>query len=91
MLCDFEPTGDVNGEGWKKHQCNRCGYISVFIPDLGQKIFRQCDRPGMGDYVSWGLSLIGITKARVSWLLGKDCKCEKNQEELNELGKRIGI
>jgi hypothetical protein len=48
-------------------------------------------RPGLGDMVAAGLSAIGITKDRVSALAGGDCGCSKRQEQLNELGRRIGI
>jgi hypothetical protein len=47
--------------------------------------------PGLGDMVKSGLSAIGITKERVSALAGGDCGCSKRQEQLNELGRRIGI
>jgi hypothetical protein len=48
-------------------------------------------RPGLGDMVKAGLSSIGITKERVSALAGGDCGCSKRQEQLNELGRKIGI
>ena len=48
-------------------------------------------RPGLGDIVSSGLSAIGITKERVSKLVGVDCGCHKRQQALNELGRKIGI
>jgi hypothetical protein len=46
---------------------------------------------GLGDMVAAGLSAIGITKDRVSALAGGDCGCSKRQQQLNELGRRIGI
>ena len=48
-------------------------------------------RPGLGDMVAAGLASVGITKARVSAVLGRDCGCAKRQQALNELGKRLGI
>lgn len=48
-------------------------------------------RPGLGDIVASGLSAIGITKERVSDLAGGDCGCQKRQEALNRLGRKIGI
>lgn len=48
-------------------------------------------RPGLGDIVASGLSAVGITKERVSKLLGRDCGCPKRQEALNELGRRFRI
>jgi len=48
-------------------------------------------KPGLGDMVAAGLSAVGITKERVSALAGGDCGCSKRQEQLNELGRRVGI
>jgi hypothetical protein len=48
-------------------------------------------KTGLGDMVAAGLSAVGITKERVSNLVGGDCGCAKRQEALNELGRRVGI
>jgi hypothetical protein len=48
-------------------------------------------RHGLGDMVAAGLSAVGITKKRVSALVGGDCGCQQRQEALNELGRKIGI
>ena len=48
-------------------------------------------RPGLGDMVAAGLSAIGVTKERVSRAVGGDCGCSKRQEQLNELGRKLGI
>lgn len=48
-------------------------------------------KPGLGDMVANGLASVGITKERVSAVLGRDCGCAKRQAALNELGKRLGI
>jgi hypothetical protein len=48
-------------------------------------------KPGLGDMVAAGLSAVGITKERVSKMLGKPCGCAKRQAKLNELGRRLGI
>jgi hypothetical protein len=48
-------------------------------------------RPGLGDIVAAGLSAIGITKERVSAVVGGPCGCPERQEALNELGRRVGI
>lgn len=47
--------------------------------------------PGLGDMVAAGLSAVGITKERVSKVLGRPCNCGKRQEALNALGRRLGI
>lgn len=52
---------------------------------------RDC-RLGLGDRVADGLSAIGVTKERVSKLVGKDCGCKKRQQWLNQFGQRyLGI
>ena len=48
-------------------------------------------KPGLGDMVAAGLAAIGVTKERVSTLVGGDCGCAKRQETLNNIGRRIGI
>jgi hypothetical protein len=49
-------------------------------------------RTGLGDMVAAGLSAVGITPERVSKALGvKDCGCKKRQQQLNDLGRRLGI
>ena len=48
-------------------------------------------KPGLGDMVAAGLATVGITKERVSKVLGRDCGCAKRQAALNEFGKRLGI
>ncbi len=48
-------------------------------------------RPGLGDMVAAGLTAVGITKERVSAVVGGDCGCAKRQEALNEVGRRFGI
>lgn len=48
-------------------------------------------KPGLGDMVAAGLSAVGITKQRVSKLLGRNCGCEERQDFLNHLGRKFGI
>ena len=42
----------------------------------------------LGDHLERGLSAVGITKQRVSRLLGRPCKCKQRQRRLNELGQQ---
>lgn len=54
--------------------------------------FRERQRQGLGDMVAAGLSAVGITPERVSAALGvKDCGCKKRQQQLNAIGRRLGI
>jgi hypothetical protein len=49
-------------------------------------------RMGLGDMVAAGLEAIGITKARVAAAMGvTDCGCNKRQQQLNALGRWLGI
>lgn len=51
----------------------------------------QPARPGLGDMVAATLAAVGITKERVSKVLGKPCNCGQRQQALNDLGRRLGI
>jgi len=48
-------------------------------------------RPGLGDMVKAGLSAVGITEERVSKAIGRPCGCSKRAEQLNAIGRKIGI
>jgi hypothetical protein len=64
------------------------------MPEIVGMVYRVCGtqpRLGLGDIVAAGLSAIGITKERVSAVVGGDCGCAKRQEALNDLGRRVGI
>jgi hypothetical protein len=81
---------DADGECVK---CTQCGFV---ICNVKLPVRRRCDvegdtKPGLGDMVKSGLSAIGITKERVSKAVGGDCGCSKRQEQLNELGRKLGI
>ena len=56
---------------------------------------KAANRKGLGDYVSDVLHVFGITKKRAQSLASavgvKDCGCQKRQDALNELGRKIGI
>jgi hypothetical protein len=77
--------------------CPVCGRRAI-VPTSTLRIFCACGHqqlngpvPGLGDRVAAGLAKIGVTKARVSKLLGRPCKCPKRQRRLNELGRVVGI
>lgn len=54
-------------------------------------VYHVCKRPGLGDMVASGLAAIGITKQRAAAVMGGDCGCSKRQEQLNAIGRRLGI
>ena len=66
-------------------KCDRCGK-----PARSPKVRRNCTgKPGLGDLVEKALSAIGVTKDRVAKITGKPCGCQKRQEALNRLGRKI--
>ena len=82
--------------GWK---CSVCGYIYPKMTSLPpQKVCNhstprlsrqhhtsQHEHLELGDLVEKALTAVGITKERVTKLLGRPCKCGQRQERLNEL------
>jgi len=44
--------------------------------------------PGFGDMVAAGLASIGITKERVSAVVGGPCGCPERQAALNAIGEK---
>ena len=84
------------GDGWYDVDTSHEAY-----PRAGERVVHQAfelpadmipqPKPGLGDMVAAGLSAIGITKERVSAVVGGDCGCAKRQEALNALGRKIGI
>ena len=71
----------------------RCTVCGALARHHNTHIYSECRGPqpmGLGDMVAAGLSAVGITKERVSAVVG-DCNCEQRQEALNEFGRAIGI
>lgn len=88
-LCKFEHYGEP-ADGMRQHVCTRCGYVSKPIPDLGQRIVRHCNKQvnGVGDFVGWALSRVGITKPLMQ-SMGWTCDCDGRQEILNQVGWQL--
>lgn len=61
------------------------------IDRVREAVRRLRAQQGLGDMVAAGLSAVGITKERVSRVLGRPCGCGKRQAKLNDLGRRFGI
>ena len=82
LMAEVEARGDI-----------RDGFAYLTMQEY-QICLLQNSKPrsaGLGDMMATGLSAIGITKERVSALAGGDCGCSKRQQQLNELGRKIGI
>jgi len=71
--------------------CMQCRTLAVqFSP--GRWRCDLCAKPGLGDMFAAGLAAVGITKERVSAVLGKPCGCAKRQAAANRLGhKYLGL
>jgi len=74
-------------------QCVQCGAPQINARQVCGAF--TATKPGLGDRIAFGLSVVGITKERakaVAQAVGlKDCGCEQRQQLLNELGYAIGI
>jgi hypothetical protein len=70
---------------------NRQELVAAYHAKLAERASAPKPKPGLGDMVAAGLSAIGITKERVSAVVGGDCGCAKRQEALNALGRKVGI
>jgi len=77
-------TQDLGG-GWYEVDVDNPAYPRTQRPGT------EPPKAGLGDIVASALTAIGITKELVSAVVGGDCGCSKRQEQLNELGRRIGI
>jgi hypothetical protein len=73
------------------YNSTRCVICRRPLPPEGRGHKRQCNA-GLGDIVAAGLEAVGVTKERVSAVLGRPCACPQRQEALNQLGaKYLGI
>lgn len=92
MNCSFSKFKNV-------FRCDVCGYVVKKPRPIPPKknckdtMSRRRQRRGLGDWVAWLLSLVGITKRRaqaVARAVGREsCGCAERQEKLNELGDAI--
>ena len=95
--CSFENVDEPDAKGFRLVRCTRCGFTSPRPTNSPlERCHRNCDRPGLGDYVKYGLAAFGITQERVAWVRGMfggtGCGgCPERQEALNEAGKKIGL
>ena len=85
VMCSFA----ARDGRWHCDSCGRTATVRSEKPPVAE--CRAKPKTGIGDMVAAGLSAIGITKERVSKLAGGDCGCSKRQEQLNELGRKMGI
>lgn len=68
--------------------CGNCrfagdGFVELECKPAPRKTFK------LGDAIANGLSAVGITKERVSRVLGRPCGCDKRQEAANQIGDKI--
>lgn len=97
MKCVWtDVPGTTDARGWRKVKCERCGFTSPnTTPHEHKLIDRECDEPGLGDWVSHVIALCtGLDKKRVTRLLRRlgllkpdqSCACPARQTWLNSVG-----
>lgn len=91
MRCTFQPVTEPDERGWRTYQCSRdgCKLKTAPTPHGPEKIFATCRVIGWGDYVTYYLALLGITKQRIEWITRKPCGCEERASQLNSWGERL--
>jgi len=91
MRCTFKPITEPDEQGKRRYQCSRQGCKLKTAPTIygPENIHATCRVHGLGDYVTYYLALIGLTKQRVQWLTGKPCGCSERAEKLNTWGERL--
>jgi hypothetical protein len=79
--------GMTKTEHWHKLCRTHPGYFDLWERKAGpgQRRIAKRQRIGLGDAVAWLLERFGITSARVSKWLGRDCGCEKRRFYLNRV------
>lgn len=74
------------GDGWYEVDVDHPSY------PRSQKHGTEPPRAGLGDMVAAALSAVGITKERVSKVVGSPCRCAKRQAAMNAAGaKYLGL
>ena len=77
----------LRDDAWVCQQCGRRVKATGSFPPVA-----VCkSQAGLGDMVADGLAAFGITKARVSAIVGGDCGCDGRQAALNKLGESLGL
>lgn len=71
MLCQLDEAG----------LCRRCKRAAA-----APGVIRECSKPGLGDRAAALLARLGISKERVSRIIGRDCGCGRRQAWLNRWG-----
>lgn len=84
--CDFD--AEVRGDGRKRYTCKVCGFQSIWLPPVSQRLIREPCYWGLGDRVAFWLAMIGVTKQRWAALWGGDgcTPCGQRQTLLNRVG-----
>jgi hypothetical protein len=84
MLCQLD---QLSSGQWR---CTECGKVTKrSYPKAPVQKCNEIKPAGLGDRIASGLSAIGITKDRVSRVIGRPCGCGKRQAKLNRLGECV--
>lgn len=97
-MCDFDAAS---------LRCRRCGYLARSLPTfrvcrtihemaygiVEQQASRRIHVPQIkiGTAIAKTLAAVGITKERVSAVIGKDCGCAGRQRSLDAVGEIVSV
>ena len=82
-LCIFEPTEETNPDGWRKHRCTVCGYVSMFIPPTTGRIVRPCGSEPPAPSV--GTELLALN-SELGLEAKSSCGCAKKAAQMDAWG-----
>lgn len=86
--CEENGVGEDSLAGCITRRTSTAAFIDSANPDCPAWLVAP---KGLGDMTAEALTAVGITKERVSRMLGRPCKCSKRQQAMNEWGKAFGI
>lgn len=79
MMCNFNTIGEADHCGHIRHRCCVCGYETAYVPNRGQRVYRECVLPGVGDHLKQLIEAKRLTPP-------EGCSCESMVRKMNEWG-----
>ena len=95
LLCDFTDDGvcprcGSTGEpGKTTRACQTPDEVTRALVEAAAPPWVRIPNPKLGDAVAATLAAVGITKERVSRIVGGDCGCDGRQEALNAASGKV--
>lgn len=81
--CVVESLPRFGGRAQAEPSC-----VEAWIKAIESLPAAEVERPGLGDMVAAGLSMVGVTKEAVSRAIGRPCRCSERQAALNAAGAK---